>query len=81
MQFLVTFMSVRWTGFAKAVRSEPTLLIRNGPFCDAALRAERVTRDEALGAVRSNGGGVVEDVEFLILESDGTMSVGLLPAK
>lgn len=81
MQFLVTFMSVRWTGFAKAVRSEPTLLIRNGAFCDAALRSERVTRDEALGAVRSNGGRVVEDVEFLILESDGTMSVGLLPAK
>ena len=77
MQFLVTFLSVRWKGFAKAVRSEPTLLIRNGSFCDDALRAERVTRDEALGAVRAQGGCKVEDVAFLILESDGTMSAGL----
>jgi uncharacterized membrane protein YcaP (DUF421 family) len=78
MQFLVAFMSVRWKAFAKAVRSEPTLLIRKGEYCDASLRSERVTRDEALGAVRSHGGRDVGDVDFLILESDGTMSVGLM---
>lgn len=77
MQYLVTFLSVRWKGFAKAVRSEPTLLIRNGEFCDDALRSERVTKDEAINAVRSSGGRSVENVEFLILESDGTMSVAL----
>jgi uncharacterized membrane protein YcaP (DUF421 family) len=81
MQFLVAFMSVRWKAFAKMVRSEPTLLARKGEFCNAALRSERVTQDEALGAVRSSGGRGVEDVDFLILESDGTMSVGLMPAK
>jgi hypothetical protein len=36
-----------------------------------------VTRDEALGAVRSAGGLGVEEAAFVILESDGTMSVGL----
>lgn len=81
MQFLVAFLSVRSNEFAKAVRSEPTLLVRKGAFCDGALRSERVTRDEALGAVRSNGGRGVEDVEFLILESDGTLSVGLMSGK
>lgn len=78
MQFLVAFVSVRWQGFAKAVRSEPTLLVRKGEFCDSALRSERITRDEAVGAVRSNGARGIEDVEFLILESDGTLSVGLM---
>jgi uncharacterized membrane protein YcaP (DUF421 family) len=77
MQFAVAFLSVRWTAFAKVVRSEPTLLIRQGAFCDQALRAERVTRDEALGAVRAAGGRDVEDADFVILESDGTMSVAL----
>lgn len=80
MQFSVAFLSVRWKGFARIVRSEPTLLIRKGEFCDDALHAERVTRDEALGAVRSAGGRKVEDADFVILESDGTMSVGLQPA-
>lgn len=77
MQFLVAFMSVRWKGFSKIVRSEPSLLIQNGVFCDGALLSERVTRDEALGAVRSAGGMKVEDAAFVILESDGTMSVGI----
>ena len=57
------------------------LLARKGAFCDAALRSERVTRDEAISAIRSNGGRGIEDVDFIILESDGTMSVGLLPGQ
>jgi uncharacterized membrane protein YcaP (DUF421 family) len=80
MQYSVAFLSVRWQGFAKLVRSEPSLLIRNGDFCDAALRSERVTRDEAVGAIRAAGGRAVEDASFVILESDGTMSVGLRSA-
>ncbi|MBP0439180.1 DUF421 domain-containing protein [Tianweitania sediminis] len=77
MQWLVAFCSVRSKGFAKIVRSEPTLLARNGAFCDDALRRERVTRDEALSAVRASGGRGLEEVESLILESDGTISASL----
>ena len=75
MQFLVAFTSVRWTAFAKAVRSEPTLLIRSGRFCDKAMRRERITRDEAMSAVRDSGGRDVSEGEALILESDGSLSV------
>lgn len=77
LQFLVTFASVRWTGFAKLVRSEPTLLARNGEFCHAAMKRQRITEDEALSAIRSAGGGGLEAVKTLILESDGTISASL----
>ncbi|SKA13750.1 DUF421 domain-containing protein [Consotaella salsifontis] len=77
MQYAVTFVSVRSRAFAKLIRSEPALLIRRGEFCDETMRRERVTRDEALSAVRANGGHEVTDVETLILESDGTLSVSL----
>ncbi|MFC0199586.1 MULTISPECIES: DUF421 domain-containing protein [Paracoccus] len=77
MQFLVAFTSVRWKAFAKAVRSEPTLLIRSGQFCDAAMRRERSTRDEAMSAVRASGGQDLDEVEAVVLESDGTLSVML----
>ncbi|MEZ5780898.1 MAG: DUF421 domain-containing protein [Rhizobiaceae bacterium] len=76
-QFLVTFVSVRWTSFAAAVRSEPALLARNGVFCEKTMQRERITEDEALSAIRSGGGHVVGDIESLILESDGSMSVSL----
>ncbi|WP_102960563.1 DUF421 domain-containing protein [Mangrovicella endophytica] len=75
MQFLVAFTSVRSTAFAKAIRSEPSLLVRNGEFCRAAMQAERITEDEALSAVRASGGQGIENVATMILESDGSLSV------
>lgn len=77
MQFIVTFISVRSERFAKIVRSEPALLVRDGAFCRAAMKRERITEDEALSAVRAAGGRWVEDVASLILESDGTLSTVL----
>jgi uncharacterized membrane protein YcaP (DUF421 family) len=77
MQWLVTFFSVRSKGFAKLVRSDPTLLVHKGAFCESAMRAERITQDEVLSAVRASGGRGVEDVHSLVLESDGTLSVSL----
>ncbi|MBO3759350.1 YetF domain-containing protein [Ciceribacter sp. L1K22] len=75
LQFLVTFVSVRSPRFASAVRSEPTLLAHQGAFCEKAMVRERITRDEALSAIRTAGGAGVDKVESLVLESDGSMSV------
>lgn len=77
MQFVVTFFSVRSRWFADAIRSEPALLARNGAFCREAMKRERVTEDETLSAVRSSGGHGIADVETVILESDGSISVAL----
>lgn len=63
-----------------SVRSEPALLARNGAFCDQAMKRERVTQDEAISAIRSQGGHSVAQVESLVLESDGTISVSFLAA-
>ncbi len=77
LQFAIAFMSVRSKTFASIVRSEPALLVRKGTPCEAAMRRERITIDEALSAVRTQGGQGLDDVETLILESDGSMSVSL----
>jgi uncharacterized membrane protein YcaP (DUF421 family) len=37
----------------------------------------RVTEDEALTAVRASGGRDVSEVDFLILESDGSLTASL----
>jgi uncharacterized membrane protein YcaP (DUF421 family) len=77
MQFLVTYTSVRWPSFARFVRAEPTLLVRNGKVCQEAMKRERITESEALSAVRAGGGHDIGEVETLILESDGTLNVSL----
>lgn len=77
MQFIVTFLSVRSHGFARAIRSEPALLVRNGEFCRQAMKHERITEEEVLSALRSNGGTALAEADMMVLESDGTISVSL----
>ncbi|WP_128892402.1 DUF421 domain-containing protein [Erythrobacter sp. HKB08] len=75
LQLLVTWLSNKSETIAKAVRSEPKLLLRDGEFQDEALANERVTRDEVEAAIRKDGHGRVEEITAVVLESDGSMSV------
>ncbi len=75
LQWLVSRFSTAWSGFANAVRSQPRLLLENGHFVENALEAERVTRDEAVQAIRDQGIGRLNEVAAVVLESDGSMSV------
>lgn len=75
LQVIVTWLSNKSDTFAKALRSEPKLLLSDGNFHDEALANERVTCDEVEAAIRKDGHGKVEDVTAVVLESDGTLSV------
>lgn len=75
LQYGVTFLSVRSKPFSRALRSEPTLLLRDGePLADAMRRA-RVTREELETVVRSGGRRGFGGIAAVILESDGSFSV------
>jgi uncharacterized membrane protein YcaP (DUF421 family) len=75
LQFLVTWSSVRVKFIRGLVRAEPRLLFHRGEFLDSAMRDERVTQSEILQAIRSQGHLAVEEVEGVVLETDGTFSV------
>lgn len=75
LQYGVTFLSVRSRGFAKLVRSEPSLLARDGQLCHAMMMSQRITKDEVLSAIRANGGLDIEAAQAVYLESDGSLSV------
>jgi len=75
MQFVVAWLSVRVGWFSNLVRSEPTLLLRNGEFLDRALLAQRVTRDDVKAALRSSGVGDPNEASAVVLETDGSISV------
>jgi uncharacterized membrane protein YcaP (DUF421 family) len=77
LQFVVSRMSHRWAAFERVVKSEPVLLYRGG-FLAAPMRRARVTRDEVRQAARGSGRASLDEVEAVVLETDGTLSV--LPA-
>lgn len=75
LQFAVTWSSVRARWVRQVVTGEPALLFYRGAFLAAALRRARVTRDEVRSAVRGSGLAALDQVEAVVLETDGSFSV------
>jgi uncharacterized membrane protein YcaP (DUF421 family) len=75
LQFIVAASSVRWPAFEKMVKAQPTLLYYNGEFLEEPMRKERVTREELVAAVRSQGVLSMTDAVAVVLETDGSFSV------
>lgn len=75
LQFVITWMAVRFSFIRHLVKAEPTLLLEEGEFCERALRDQRVTRSEVRAAIRSAGCAALEDVSAVVLETDGSFSV------
>lgn len=81
MQLVITASSRRWQRVAHAVRSEPRALLYRGRILHESLRAERVLEEEVQAALRQHGFARYEDVDLLVLETDGTFTaVASLPA-
>lgn len=75
LQYVVTWLSVRWEGVARVVKAEPTLLFYKGRFLEDAMREQRVVKSEILQAARSNGVVSMDQIEAVVLEADGGFSV------
>jgi uncharacterized membrane protein YcaP (DUF421 family) len=75
LQFLVTWSSVRARWVRRFVTGEPQLVALRGELIPGALVRVRVTDDEVLAALRSQGIEFLEEVEAVVLETDGSVSV------
>lgn len=59
----------------RIINGEPALLLSRGQFISRALKRERVTEEEIRAAIRAKGVTRVEDVDAVVLENDGTLTV------
>ncbi len=75
LQFAVTWSSVRLPWMRKWVTGEPQMLLYDGQFLDAALRASRVTESEVMAAIRSAGLSGQAFALAVVLETDASLSV------
>ncbi len=74
-QYIITWLSVRIPFVRKLIKSNPTLLFNKGEFINDALKSQRVTQSEVMAAIRESGILSLEDVEAVVLETDGSFSV------
>lgn len=75
LQFVITWLSVRSPRFQALIKAEPTLLVHRGDWVPGAMQAQRITREEVLAALRAEGHSRVEDIDAVVLETDGSISV------
>ncbi|NML63586.1 DUF421 domain-containing protein [Hymenobacter sp. RP-2-7] len=73
-QYGITWLSVRSQAVSGLVKASPTLLVYQGQFLHAAMRAERVTEGEVLASLRERGIGTLAEAAAVILENDGTLN-------
>jgi uncharacterized membrane protein YcaP (DUF421 family) len=75
LQFLATWLSVRFRGVERLLKAEPALLVYRGQLRRDALVRERVSEEEIRAALRGKGIGSIEEVGAVVLETDGSFSV------
>jgi len=75
LQYAIAWLSARSPKFQALIKAEPTLLLHRGRFLEGAMKAERITHEEILAALRASGAAEVSGVAAVVLETDGTLSV------
>lgn len=75
LQFLVTRAQLLSPRFSDLVTASPRMLSYEGRLLPDAMRAERVTRDEVIAAVRQHGYGDIAETVAVVMESTGSLTV------
>lgn len=75
IQIVLAEAAARWDFADRIINGHPTLLFSHGQFIPRALKRERITEGEVRAAIREKGITRVEDVDAVVLENDGSLSV------
>ena len=75
VQTVLAWLAARYERFEALLNGEPTLLLSHGKFLHRAMKKERVTEEEVRAAIRQQGITRVEDVDAVVIENDGTLTV------
>ena len=79
MQWVTTWLSVRHRGFDRLVKSEPVVLFAHGEFLRDAMRRAHVTPEEVEAGMRAQGFGSRDEVQFVVLETNGEIAAAGWP--
>ena len=75
LQFVVTWLSARFSSIDRLVKTPPTLVFAHGAFLHGPMKRVRLAEGEIRAAIREQGRGAIEEIAAVILESDGSLTV------
>lgn len=74
LQVFTSYLSFRSQKASKVLEGLPMVLIDRGRIVDENLRRERISEDELAGEMRGQQIAAFDEVEWAILEANGTIS-------
>jgi len=75
MQYIAAWLSVRSKFFQGLIKATPELLYYEGEYFFSTMKKARILEVEILHAARSSGISSMKDVEAVVLEPNGNISV------
>ncbi len=80
LEILVSVLSIKSIKFRNLLQGNSLIVIRNGVLDQGQLKRLRFTVDDLLEALRKKDIFDISEVQYAIVETDGTLSVLLKPA-
>lgn len=75
MQYVISWLSIRSNSIKKIIKNEPSLVYYNGEFLKDSMKHSRVAKGEIEQSVRNQGHASMEQIEAVVLETDGSFSI------
>lgn len=75
IETIVAFVIQRSASVRGVLLGEPIILVADGKVVEAALKKARITLDEVFSQIRGAGYRNIGDIQYVILEQNGKMSV------
>ena len=75
LQFVLTWLSVRISAVKHMITSRPALIFYKGEFLYEVMKKERISMEEIYNAGRLKGLSSLDDIEIIVLETTGDISI------
>lgn len=75
LQFIISWLSVRFSPVKNIVTSKPSLLLYKGEILTEVLKKERISKDELYLSARENGISNLQEIDIIVLETTGDMTI------
>lgn len=75
LQYLISYLSARNKTISNLIKSTPTLLVYKGQMLQEMLLRERIAEDEIHAIIREKGRASLAEVDAVVLETDGSLTV------
>jgi uncharacterized membrane protein YcaP (DUF421 family) len=75
LQFIIAKLAVHIPFINELIKSDPKILYLDGDYHTGAMRKERVMKKEILQAARSQGISSMSEIDAVVLETDGSISI------